>query len=207
MLFINFKTYKQGKEAVKLAKIIEKIRKDAFVCVERTDMSEIAKKTKLKVYAQHVDFAKPGRHTGQILPEAIKAEGAEGSLLNHSENPISINEIKKTIERCNKIGIKVLCCADSMAKVKEIKKFKPYGIAFEDPKLISTGRSISRYNPKAIKKFVEIMGDGKVLRICGAGISSHKDIVEVEKLGCHGVLIASAITKSKSVKKIRSILA
>jgi len=206
MLFINFKTYKQGREAVKLAKIIEKIRKDAFVCVESTDIHEIVKKTKLKVYAQHVDYEKPGRHTGKTLPEAIKAEGAEGSLLNHSENKISITEIKRTIERCNKIGIKVLCCASTINKVKQIKKFNPYGIAFEDPKLISTGRSISKYNPKAIKKFVEIMGDSKILRICGAGISTHSDIIKVEEMGCHGVLIASAVTKSNSVKKIRSIL-
>ena len=52
IIVVNFKTYQQGKNALKLTKLIELVDKNAIVCVQATDISEISKKTKLKVYAQ-----------------------------------------------------------------------------------------------------------------------------------------------------------
>ena len=46
--------------------------------MQASDIYEITKKTKLKVYAQHVDYFLPGRNTGYILPEAVKTK-----LLGH----------------------------------------------------------------------------------------------------------------------------
>jgi len=85
IIVVNFKTYKQGKQVLKLAKQIEKVDKNIIVGVQASDVEEISKKTKLKVYAQHVDYQKPGRETGFILPEAVKADKAKGSFLNHSD--------------------------------------------------------------------------------------------------------------------------
>ena len=61
---INFKTYKKGSDALKLAKTIERFDKTIIIGVQPSHLSEIANKTKLKVYSQHVDYFKPGRHRG-----------------------------------------------------------------------------------------------------------------------------------------------
>lgn len=44
IIVINFKTYKQGKSAVKLAKVIKKINKNIIVGVQDSDIYEIKKR-------------------------------------------------------------------------------------------------------------------------------------------------------------------
>ena len=105
---INFKTYKKGIDALKLAKIIERFDKDIIVGVQPSHLNEIAKKTKLKVYSQHVDYFKPGRHTGYIIPEAIKKDGAKGTFLNHSEHKLPFRILKKTIKSNAFLGRKIV---------------------------------------------------------------------------------------------------
>ncbi|MEM4625713.1 MAG: triose-phosphate isomerase, partial [Candidatus Pacearchaeota archaeon] len=108
IIIVNFKTYKQGKEVVKLAKQIESINKEIIIGVQPTDLYIIKKNVKLRVFSQHVDYFEKGRATGFILPEAIKENKAEGSFLNHSEHPLTIEVIKKTINRCKKLKLKTI---------------------------------------------------------------------------------------------------
>ena len=212
IIAINFKTYKQGKDVVKLARAIENNDKDMIICVPATYIEEVAKKTKLKVYAQHVDFYKAGRATGFILPENVKADGAKGTLLNHSEHPIEFNVLEKTIKRCKQVGLKVILCISEANKTKKFLKLNPDMIALEVPELIATGKSISQNKPKSVMEFSYIVGNYNIKEhkhikpLCGAGISDSKDVREAMNLGCDGVLIASAITKSKNPgKSVREI--
>ena len=103
LFIINFKTYKQatGSRALKLAKICEKFKNKAtiMIAVQATDISLVSK-LKISVLAQNTDFFEQGRNTGKVLPEAIKQAGAIGTIINHSENPLKIKEIKRTVERC-----------------------------------------------------------------------------------------------------------
>ena len=46
-----------------------------------------------------MDFIKPGRGIADVLPEALKAAGAQGVVLNHSERPMTLNALLKTIDR------------------------------------------------------------------------------------------------------------
>jgi len=200
MLIINFKTYKQGKKVLDLIKKIEKYDKKAIVCLQPTGL-HLASKTKLKVFSQHVDAGEGKKSTGFITPSAIKSKGAKGSLLNHSEHPVSLEVIKKTIKATNKLKLKLIICTSSIKQTKQIKKLKPYAIAFEEKELISTGKSITRYNPKKIKDFVKELSKTKIIPICGAGISTKKDYGEAIKLGCRGVLVSSAIAKSANPAK------
>lgn len=203
MLIVNFKTYKQGKEVLKLIKEIEKYNKKAIVCLQPTDIC-LSQKTKLKVFSQHIDFQTKGKNTGFIVAETIISLGAAGSLLNHSEHPLNFETIKKTIKNSKKL--KLIVCTSSIREVKKIKKLKPYAIAFEDPKLIATKKSITKHNPKKIKKFVQILKDTKIIPICGAGISNSKDYKKALELGCRGVLVSSAIANSKNpIKFLKSI--
>ena len=88
MIVINFKNYKTGKDALKLAKLVEKYLPKAIVAVPATDIENVAEKTNLRVYAQHVDCLEDKKGTGFITPKSIKRDGAAGAILNHSEHPI-----------------------------------------------------------------------------------------------------------------------
>ncbi len=205
MIIINFKTYKQGKQVLELAKTIEKYNKKAIIAVQPTDIKNLAEKTNLQIYSQHTDGYEKGRNTGFIIPEAIKNAGAKGTLLNHSEHKITLNQIKQTIGLCKKFNLKVICCVNDLKEANKIKKLYPYGIAFEPSNLIATGKSITEYKELELKRFINLLMGSKIIPICGAGISSKKDIIKAKELGCKGILISSAITKGKK-EKIKEML-
>lgn len=212
-LLINFKTYKEatGKNALKLAKICDEISRkkkvEMILCVQTADIALVSKNVSVPVFAQHVDYFEQDRHTGFVLPEDIKQEGALGTLLNHSEHRIPLNTIKKTAERCKKTGLKTVICTASIAEAKKILKLKPYYIMFEDPALVSTGKSITKIEPRSVKKFAELAKNynkkhnASIISLCGAGISNNEDVKLALQLGCDGVGISSAIVKAKNKKK------
>jgi len=205
-LVINFKTYKKGtgKEALKLAKIIDKYRKkaDIYLAVQNIGVHRISKSVKVKVIGQHVDPIDYGKNTGYNLAEALKFNGAKGSLINHSEHRIKIKEIKEIVKRFKKLKLKSIVCVKDLNEAKKVKKFKPDFIALEDKKLIGTGKSISK-NVKLVKAFLKIVPNGLI----GAGISAKEDVKESLKLGAKGILIASAIVKSNNAnKKLKELL-
>ena len=125
LIVINLKTYQQGEKAIKIAKEIERVDKDIILGVQASDIYEITKKTKLKVYAQHVDYFLPGRNTGYILPEAVKKDKAVGTFLNHSEHKLKYRVLRKTVKRCREVGLKVLIFAASVKEAKRVERLKP----------------------------------------------------------------------------------
>jgi len=201
MIIINFKSYKKGIEVLKLAKTIQKRLPKAVVAVPSLNIHEVSKKTKLKVYAQHVSSPRNNKATASLTVDSTKKSGAKGTLLNHSEHKIKLGEIKKTLKACKKLNLKVIVCASNLAEAKKIKKLKPQMIAFEDPKLISTGKSITKYKPNELKKFVSLLKPTKIMPLCGAGISSKEDYKQALKFGCKGVLVSSIVAKSKNPEK------
>lgn len=204
IIVINFKTYKQGKAAVELAKQIGKINKNIIVGVQASDIEEIARKTKLKVYSQHVDAYKPGRYTGYIIPEAIKKDKAEGTFLNHSEHKINFDILKKTINRCKKIGLKTMVFVGNLKEAKKIEKLKPTYLIFEPPELVAGKISVSKAKPDLIKNLSKHL---KLKFLVGAGIHSKEDIKIALKLGASGLAVSSAIVKAKNPgKKLRELI-
>src|SRR3989338_5324909 len=179
MIVINFKNYKTGESALKLAKAIEKYLPKAIICPSTIDIELITKKTKLQVFAQHADPEETNRATGYNTLKSIKSAGAKGTLINHSEHPQSKSDIYKINIMSKRLNLKTIVCTPSLRNFKmilKIKKVKPYAIAFEDPKLISTGKSITEYNPKALINFIKIMKKTKIIPLCGAGISTAEDV-------------------------------
>ncbi len=203
IIIINLKTYNQGQKAVALAKQIEKVDKKIIIGVQPTNISEVKKAVKNPIYAQHVDYQEPGRNTGFILPEAIKAENIEGIFLNHSEHRIKLDIIKKTIKRCKKLKLKTAIFAKDLKQAQEIKKLKPYYLIIEPPELVAGKISVSKAKPKLIEEI------GKKLKydfIVGAGIKTNEDLKIAMKLGAKGIAISSAITTSKTPNKTLSKL-
>jgi len=200
MIVVNFKNYKFGEEALGLAKKIEKYK--PIIAVPAINLSEVSKKTKLRVFSQHLDYHNKGKSTGFLIPEAVKKSGAVGTVLNHAEHRIPYGIIKKTIKRCNQTGLKVLASSSSVGEAKKLMKLKPWAIAFEDPRLIGTGKSITKTRANDVKKFAALFKKSKIIPLCGAGISSKEDVREVKRLGCKGVFVSSAVANSKSPERL-----
>ena len=203
MIVINFKTYKQGKQVVNLAKKISKIDKKAILCVQAVDIYPVSRAVKNPVFIQHADSKEKGRNTGYIVLESIKSEGGVGTLLNHSEHRISLYEIKLIINRCKTLGLKEIVFAGTLNEVIKMKKFKPWAIAYEDPYLVGSGKPITKYKSQNVKKFADLLKGTKIIPLCGAGISSKEDIISAKKLGCKGVVIGSAIARDEKVEILK----
>ncbi|MBM3232551.1 triose-phosphate isomerase [Candidatus Pacearchaeota archaeon] len=201
MIVINFKNYVFGAKAIDLVRKIDIYLNKSVVAVSLIDLVDIVKNTTLPVYAQHIDAQEEGRATGFVIPEIVAASGAKGTLLNHSEHPLKITEIKKALDRCHDAGLKVILCASTLAQAKKFVALKPHALAFEDPALISTGKSITSHKAHALKEFVDLVKGSEVIPLCGAGISNAEDVKEALALGCMGVLVSSAVAHSNDPEK------
>lgn len=209
MFFINFKTYKEATDenAVKLAKACEKTQKNAkiplILLVQAADIAQVKKAVNLPVWSQHIDPVAPGQATGFTTALAVKKDGAQGTMLNHSEHPLSFDDLKKTVKLAKEQDLKTLVCVKSIGEAKKIKQLKPDFIALEDPQLIGTGISMvdSEESQKQLEEFVKL---GIAFSIVGAGISSKEDVQKSIQLGAKGVLVSSAIVKAKNPQKVIS---
>lgn len=200
MIIINFKNYKEGDDVLRLAKLIESHMVHATAAVPATYIERIAAKTALNVYAQHVDVI-DDQSTGFLGAAQVRASGGAGTILNHSEHPLALPLLKKTIEQCKKERLVTLVCVSSLAEAAKIAAFKPDIMAFEDPKLIASGKSITS-QAKTIEKFVALLKGKPIVPLCGAGISRYEDVDAAYKLGCKGVLISSAIARAKHPERL-----
>lgn len=198
IVIVNFKTYKQGKEVLKLAKQVEKADKNIIVGVQATDIKEISMKTNLTVYAQHADYFRKGRNTGFVIPEAIKSNGARGVFINHSEHRLKFDILKETVKRCKDAGLKTAVFAANLEEAKKIEKLNPSFLIFEPPELVAGKISVSSAKPEIIKKISENL---KMKFLVGAGIHGRKDVETALELGASGIAVSSAITEARNPEK------
>lgn len=202
-LFVNFKTYEEatGKKAFSLAKLLSSFSDgevDIIPVVQSIDLKEIASGISLNIFAQYVDPVSFGSNTGKIMPSAVKATGAVGTVLNHAEFKVNNEHIKNAVELCKKIGLKTLVCAEDKKRAVEIAKFSPDFIAVEPPELIGGDVSVSSSKPELIESSVKAIHkvNSKIIVITGAGIKSAKDVSKAIELGTKGVFVASGIVKA-----------
>lgn len=207
MIIVNTKSYKTGETLVRFAKLVASYEIHTILAVPAMDIHCLASHGPLTIYAQHLDAEQPHPQTGATLPAMAQTHGAEGTLLNHSERPLQFDLLKKTIEQCKQAKLVTVVCASSLGEAQKIAQLKPSAIAFEDPKLIGTGKSITTTRAHDIEKFVQHLKGKPSVPLCGAGISSIADIKAAYRLGCEGVLIASALTNAKNPKPFLEALA
>jgi triosephosphate isomerase len=199
---IGPKAYLYGREALALAKHADRIGKQYDVRIiftpQYVDIPIIASETELLVFAQHMDSIPVGRGVGSVLPEAVKAAGAVGVLLNHSEKPLSLAEIERTIKRADEVGLATMVCADTLENVVAIARLAPNILLAETPELIGTGKREAGdllAIPKINKIVWDINPDIRVLH--GAGISCGQDVYRIIALGAQGTGSTSGIIKSR----------
>lgn len=210
LLLVNFKTYEKasGDEALDLAYKCEKAAKhtDKNVCiaVQNADISRIAEKVDIPVFAQHADPVDYGSNTGQDLIHTLKYNGADGVLINHSEDQEPLDRIEGIIERSSSEGLATMVCADDLSLAETIDSFNPDFVAYEPPELIGGSKSVSTQNPEKLKNIVSSLNSTV---LAGAGIKTEEDVEAALKLGAEGILIASGVIKADNpYKALRKFL-
>jgi triosephosphate isomerase len=205
LVIVNFKTYPEatGRMALELAKIIEKVSVrsgvSAAVAPQHVDIYQIAGQVEIPVIAQHVDPISPGRNTGWISLESVRAAGAVGTILNHSEHKLQASQIEGVVELARKAGFTTVACTADVEESRKVAGVGPDMIAIEPPELIGTGIPVSKAKPEVVRN--SVMGIKKVnsnVRVlCGAGITTGEDVLKAMELGTEGVLIASGVVCAK----------
>lgn len=197
---IGPKAYLFGEEMLKLAKVIDKVAMkydvDILVTPQYTDLRLLAENTeRILIFAQHMDPLPIGRGLGSVLPEAVKAAGAVGVMLNHAEKKLSLDTIAETIRRADEIGLATIVCADNTEELTAIAKLGPNLLVAEPTELIGTGKtSDASYVTETIESVRKINPDIMVLQ--GAGISNGKDVYNTIRLGAQATGSTSGIIKS-----------
>ena len=208
-VLINFKAYENsfGPKALDLAKGLDKLSKEygveITVSVPATMISRIAEVVEIPVFAQHVDPLPFGAHTGSVIPEMVKEAGAKGTLINHSEKRIRLDEIAEAIARSKSLGLETVVCVDRYELVHPVALLSPTAVLIEPPELIGSGIAVSKAKPEVITRAVEeVRKVSGVYLLAGAGITSGEDVEIAIKLGSEGVGVASAVMKAKDPLKV-----
>jgi triosephosphate isomerase len=196
----SVKNYIYGDAVLNYAKAVDiaaiKYDIDAIFIAPYTEIRRIAENTeRLIVFAPYMDTLRPGRGMADVLPEAIKAAGAKGVLLNHCERPMSLCNIKKTIERADELELTTFACVDSIVEARAIAQFHPDIINPEPTELIGTNNASDMgYVRETLAIIKDIFPD--ILVEQAAGITKASQIYDFIMVGNDGAGSASGILKS-----------
>ena len=194
------KNYIYGDKVLEFAlaaeKAAEKYDVDVLFIAPYTEIRRIAENTRrLIILAPYMDTLRPGRGMADVLPEALKAAGAKGVVLNHCERPMSLTAIKKTIDRANELQMISFACADTIAEAKAIAQLHPGIINPEPTELIGSGTTSDMgYVSETVKVIKEIYPD--ILVEQAAGITTAEQVYQFIMAGsdaagsCSGILNA-----------------
>ncbi len=195
------KCYMYGDVLLDIAKgldqLSEKYDVDVILDVPDTELSTIAKNTKrIHVYSQHMDSLEVGKGMGRTLPEAVKATGAVGVMLNHAEHKLTMDELALAIQRADEVGLATMVCADSIDEVKAVAKLGPNILVAEPTELIGTGKPADKeYVDEVIRCIREI--NPEIKPFPSAGISKGEDCYNIIKAGSSASGCSSAIAKAE----------
>ena len=202
----SVKNYIYGDAVLEYARAVDnaaqKYDVDAIFIAPYTEIRRISESTsKILVFAPYMDTLRPGRGMADVLPEAIKAAGAKGVLLNHCERPMSLQQIKESIERANELDLITFACADSIVEAKAIAQFQPDIINPEPTELIGTDQASDMgYVIETLKVIKELFPD--ILVEQAAGITKAHQIYDFIMAGNDGAGAASGILKSSEPYKL-----
>lgn len=194
---IGIKNYLFGNDVLKLAKSADEaaIRYDVDVMLTTpyVDIRRVAENTKrLFVLAPYMDLLRPGRGMADILPEALKAAGADGVMLNHSERPLSMNALRLSIGRANELDMISFVCTGSIPETQAAALFHPDIINPESAELIGSGKVSSMDFVHQSIEAVKLI-DRDILVEQAAGITSGEQVYDLIMAGVEAVGVASGV--------------
>ena len=195
------KNYIYGDKVLEFAiaadKAAEKYDVDVLFIAPYTEIRRVAENTRrLIVLAPYMDLLRPGRGMADVLPEALKAAGAKGVVINHCERPMSLTAIKKTIDRANELEMFSFACADTIAEAKAIAQLGPDIINPEPTELIGSGSASDlSYVLETVKVIKGINPD--ILVEQAAGITTADQIYQFIMAGSDAAGSCSGLLNSK----------
>lgn len=198
---IGVKNYIFGDEVLELAKaadaMAEKYDVDILFIAPCVEIRRLAEQTKnLILLAPYMDTLRPGRGMADILPEALKAAGARGVVVNHCEKPMSLPQIKKTIDRANELDLLTFACADSIAEAKAIAELHPDIINPEPTDIIGSGTASDMgYVMESIRAIKAI--DPDIMVEQAAGITNGQQVYDFIMAGSEAAGSASGIMNAE----------
>jgi triosephosphate isomerase len=196
---IGPKAYLYGRQVVDMARRADALSREFDVEIiltpQAVDISLVAAAVdRVLVFAQHMDALKPGRGVGSVLPEAVKAAGAKGVLLNHVEKRLSRPELARTIRRADEVGLATMVCADDVRDAVSIAELEPNIIIVEAPVMIAGGKRSAQEREAIAATNAAIWRVNPAIRVLhGAGISTAQDVYDVMVAGAQATGSSSAI--------------
>jgi triosephosphate isomerase len=200
---IGTKNYIYGDTVLAYAKAADEAAKkydiDVLFITPATEIRRVVENTsRLIVLAPYMDTLRPGRGMADILPEGLKAAGAQGVVVNHCEKPMSLPAVRKTIERARELDFLVFACADTVAEAKAIAQLHPDIINPEPTELIGgTGSGVSDmgYVRQVIDAIKAI--DPEIMVEQAAGITNGQQVYDFIMAGSEAAGAASGIMNAK----------
>ena len=195
---IGTKNYVYGDTLLEYAiaadKAAEKYDIDVLFICPAVEIRRVCENTKnLIVLAPYMDTLRPGRGMADVLPEGLKAAGAVGVVINHCEKPMSLPQMKATIDRARELDFLVFACADTLTEAKAIAQLHPDIINPEPSEIIGGGNGVSpmAYVKDSIKVIKEIYDDIMVEQ--AAGITNGQQVYDFIMAGSEAAGAASGI--------------
>jgi triosephosphate isomerase (TIM) len=196
---IGPKAYMWGRDLVELATKADALSRtydvQIIITPQYVDIPLVAQTVeRLVVFAQHMDSLMPGRGVGSVLPEAIKAGGAAGVLLNHVERRLTRPELARAMGRAHEVGLATMVCADDVPDAVSIAALAPDIIIVEAPDLIAGGRRGEGDRAAIVAANEAVWSvDPSVRVLQGAGINGPQDVYDVTAAGAQGAGSSSAV--------------
>ena len=184
--------------AIAADKAAEKYDIDVLFICPAVEIRRVRENTKnLIILAPYMDTLRPGRGMADVLPEGLKAAGAQGVVINHCEKPMSLPQMKATIDRARELDFLVFACADTLAEAKAIAQLHPDIINPEPSEIIGGGNGVSpmAYVKDSIKVIKEIYPDIMVEQ--AAGITNGQQVYDFIMAGSEAAGAASGIMNAE----------
>ncbi len=195
---IGTKNYIYGDKVLEYAiaadKAAEKYDIDVLFICPAVEIRQVVQNTKhLIVLAPYMDTLRPGRGMADVLPEGLKAAGAQGVVINHCEKPMSLPQMKATIDRARELDFLVFACADTLDEAKAIANLHPDIINPEPSEIIGGGNGVS---PMAyVKDSIAVIKaiDPNIMVEQAAGITNGQQVYDFIMAGSEAAGAASGI--------------
>ena len=199
---IGTKNYIYGDQVLEYAKAAdaaaEKYDIDVLFITPAVEIRRVVENTKhLIVLAPYMDTLRPGRGMADILPEGLKAAGAQGVVINHCEKPMSLPQMKATIDRARELDFLVFACADTLDEAKAIAQLHPDIINPEPSEIIGGGNGVSpmSYVMDSIRAIKAI--DDSIMVEQAAGITNGQQVYDFIMAGSEAAGAASGIMNAE----------
>jgi len=125
----------------------------------------------------------------------LKAAGAKGVVLNHSERPMTLNALKQTLDRANELDLITFVCANTISEAQAIANLHPDILNPEPAELIGSGKPSDMSFVKEVIGAVKAI-DPKILVEQAAGITTAQQVYDFIMAGSVAAGAASGILTS-----------